>query len=37
MTPEEFYRQHGFTVGDGAARTASQVLEQNGPASRSCI
>jgi hypothetical protein len=25
MTPEEFYRQHGFTVGDGAARTASQA------------
>ena len=29
MTPEEFHAAHGFTVGDGEARTGSQALEQS--------
>ncbi|CAB5162158.1 hypothetical protein UFOVP152_8 [uncultured Caudovirales phage] len=29
MTPEDFYREHGFSVGNGDVRTASQALEQS--------
>ncbi len=34
MTPEEFHAEHGFTVGDGEARTGSQALDQSGTDAR---
>jgi hypothetical protein len=34
LTPESFHAAHGFTVGDGEARTAGQALEQGSAVTR---